>query len=420
MAEQKVEREKTGYERFGLRSNPFRDLSSESLENVDIFHVVQELDANLNRIKEEVFYKENKAFIAILGGLGAGKTERLLLAANEGRKQNAFVVFQSMSMETRWAIEGILENIVKEAHLGFIQRLFSAPKWYRAIIKARKQVGKSYDPEKAGRVIAAALNAKRSSLLLINDFHHLAKTEDQKRFLHVLHVLADHIEHGVMIMISCDQEFFEHLMCDNASLNQRINRQILVPPLKNNEACLMLAKRILEKRLVDDVDPLYPFTPDAVGFLNEDARGNPRQLLKSADVTIDYAAKKRAIMIDEELIREMLVLGKNQQLNINMEALIVDSESDLHKKPEKSVVLNIEEQISDLEHAVKHTTGSKRSKPDAGKSHELKNKASATEDIGDRVSKMKCPQCNKLISMALKDEDDVIQCPYCDFIGSIS
>jgi len=118
MAEQKVEREKTGYERFGLRSNPFRDLSSESLENVDIFHVVQELDENLNRIKEEIFYKENKAFIAILGGLGAGKTERLLLAANEGRKQNAFVVFQSMSMETRWAIEGILESITKETHLG--------------------------------------------------------------------------------------------------------------------------------------------------------------------------------------------------------------------------------------------------------------------------------------------------------------
>jgi len=45
---------KGGYERYGLTGNPFRDLSSDSIENVDIFHVHQSIDDSITNIMEEV------------------------------------------------------------------------------------------------------------------------------------------------------------------------------------------------------------------------------------------------------------------------------------------------------------------------------------------------------------------------------
>jgi type II secretory pathway predicted ATPase ExeA len=311
--------QKSVYERYGLSGNPFRDLSSENLDNVDIFHVTQGVDGELARIKEEVFYKENRVVIAVLGGLGAGKTERLLLAANEAKQNNYFYVLRNMTFETRWVVGGILDLIMKRSHLNAFARIFSAPQWYRNIKKITKKSTLSYDPEEAGRIIAQALNENAPSFLLINDFHHLSKAADAERFLHVLHVLVDHIDQGVMVMLSSDQRFFETLMHHHPSLNERINRKIILPPLTDDEANLMVAKRLLEKRMVEDVDPLYPFTSEAIGFLNDETKGNPRRLLKLADVVIDFAANKRAIMIDDSLVREVLTLGKNQQLSIKLE-----------------------------------------------------------------------------------------------------
>jgi type II secretory pathway predicted ATPase ExeA len=456
--------EKRGYERYGLSSNPFRDLASESLENVDIFHVVQGIDEELTRIKEEVFYKDNKAVIAILGGLGAGKTERLLLTANEAKQQKSFCLLQNMSMETKFAVEGILERIISETHLSFFKRIFAAPSWYRDVVKKQKKTEKGYDPEKAGRVIAAALNANVPSYLLINDFHHLAQAEDQERFFNVLHVLADHITHGVMVMISCDRTYFDSVMKHHVSLDERINRKIVVPPLHDDEANLMVAKRLLEKRMVDDVDPLYPFTPEAISLLNQQAKGNPRHLLKIADVIIDFAAKKRAIMIDDVLVREILTLRKNQQLDTDIEAepvlssveapVIVNVTAPKHSShptalsinnPLKSgsginnpsskkhsrnpvppveshqnIVVNKKNDSSNLSKAqpMMKKNLSKRPQGTVSRNPVVKSPSvSSSSSTSDHAAKLRCPICKKIFTTEI--DDGTISCPYCDFIGTV-
>jgi type II secretory pathway predicted ATPase ExeA/ribosomal protein S27E len=309
----------TVYERYGLSSNPFRDLSSESLENIDIFHVTQAVDEELTRMKEEIIYKENKAVVGVLGGLGAGKTERMLLAANEASSQGLFYIMANMTFETQWVIEGVLDSIINNKKIGLFSRLFSSPKWLKEVYKLKKVSKTGYDPERAGRVIAEALNSNAPSFLFINDFHHLSHALDSQRFLHVLHVLVDHIRHGVMIMIVSDLKFFQGLMKNHPSLNERINRKIIVPPLSDDEANLIIAKRLLEKRIVDDIEPLYPFTDDGIRLLNTEVKGNPRHLLKLADVVIEYAARKRAIMIDESIVHEIVTLGKNKQLHVEFD-----------------------------------------------------------------------------------------------------
>ncbi|MEM0493486.1 MAG: hypothetical protein QXS02_06015 [Candidatus Thermoplasmatota archaeon] len=422
---------KTGYERYGLSSNPFRDLSSESLENVDIFHVTQRIDEDLLRIREEVFYKENKAVIAVLGGLGAGKTERLLLVANEAKRNKAFYVFQNMTFETKWVVEGILDIIIQQTKLGFFTRIFFPPKWYRGVVKKRKRAEKEYDPDKAGRVIAEALNQNTPSFLLINDLHNLSKAEDAERFLHTLHALIDHINPGVMIMISSDQVFFETLMRSYKSLNERINRKLVIPPLSDQEAQLMIAKRLLEKRLVDDVDPLYPFTPEGVSFMNVEVNGNPRRLLKLADVVIDYASKKRCIMIDETVVSEVIAMIKEQKIEVledqqgvDMVCIPIKKEVPFKNPKDKGIDNTLAGDIPVKKEVFSKKKNFKKKVNRSGNfcvSDDNVDKKHTLNDEGEKtLIKVSCPICQKIFTCELNRKNPILRCPYCDFVGSVT
>lgn len=297
--------DKTGYERYGLTGNPFRDLSSESLDNVEIFHVRQKADDELRGIMEEIVAKENKAVVALLGGLGAGKTERLLMLEAEAQRKGVFMVMRNITAETRWVVKVVCEGMI-EAAKGKKKGLFSSSGWQRDLAKIAKNIAKGYDPEQAGMAIADALNRNAPSILMLNDLHVLQRDEDTDRFMHALHVIFDRIDKGVMVMLTSDAGYFDYLMIGKESLSARINKRIAIQPLSVQEACLMIAKRLLSKRVVEDMQPLYPFTEQSVMAMNASVKGNPRELLKAADKVIDQAATKRIIQVDEEFVRSVL------------------------------------------------------------------------------------------------------------------
>jgi type II secretory pathway predicted ATPase ExeA len=296
---------KGGYERYGLTGNPFRDLSSDSIDNVDIFHVHQKVDDTVTTIIEEVVARESKAVVAILGGLGAGKTERLLLAANLAKRENFFWVMQNMNRSANWLTKGIADGVMKYYGLGSFAKIFSAPPWYKELAKINK-AGSAFDADAAGRAIAKALNSKTPSFLLLNDLHNMTSAEDREIFLKTFHTLIDNTDPGTMVMLSCDESFFNALMAKNASLSQRINRTLVVSPLEDHEASLVIAKRLLAKRLVEEMDPIYPFTEETIKALNAEAKGNPRQLMKLADLVIDLAASRKAMRVDIGLAEEVV------------------------------------------------------------------------------------------------------------------
>lgn len=306
--------EKTGYERYGLTGNPFRDLSSESIENIEIFHVAQAIDSALQSMTDEVLAKENKAVIVLLGSLGSGKTERLLMLKNQAKQENALWTMRNITAETRWVVVTVAEGIMESVKLGSFSRIFTAPGWYKGLMKIAKSADKGYDPEKIGMAIADALNENAPAFLLLNDMHNLEKGEDSARFLQVLHVLFDRIDKGVMVMLTSSESYFDYLMTGQDSLMARINKRLLVQPLNDQEASLMIAKRLLAKRVVEDMPNLYPFTDSSVREMNRTAKGNPRELLKVADKVIDGAAKKKLIQINDDAVRGVLsVPGKAQE-----------------------------------------------------------------------------------------------------------
>jgi hypothetical protein len=294
------------YGRYGLASNPFRELTSDNIRAIDLMHVEQEIDEELNTLREEIQDRESKAVIAILGRLGAGKTERLLLFREWAKKQGYMCIFEDVTMDANALLLRICRSLIENSkELDFVKG-FSAPKWFKELQRAEKKSKKDYDPERVATAIANALNSTVPSLLLVNDLHNLRQSPEMERFLQTLQVLMNKIDPGVLIMMSSNHSDFIHFLEINRSLEQRINRAIKIAPLKDEEAAYLLAKRMVARRLVEDMDPLYPFSKESISFLNEVADGNPRQLLRISSIVIEKAAKKKISRIEKGAIEEIM------------------------------------------------------------------------------------------------------------------
>lgn len=294
------------YDRFGLTGNPFRDLSSENLSDVELYHVNLEVDDALRTIRDEVYDKENHAVVAIVGPHGSGKTERLLVARADAKERGAFAVYFDVLAKTPMVLRGLAEEFHKSATAAGLVKTFSAPGWLKGISALEKIKDTGYDPISAGKVIGLALNETAPSFLLLNDLHNLMESSEADAFAKTVQEITDVIKPGVFIMFVCYPSYLAWLTVNHAPFASRINRTFVLPGLTPEEAQLLLAKKLLPKRLVEDLDPIYPFDAEAVTVLNEAAGGNPRRLLELADLTIEHALSRRSFRVDVNVVQEVL------------------------------------------------------------------------------------------------------------------
>jgi len=294
------------YERYGLTGNPFRELASESLDNVTIYHVNQDVDDTLRTIKDEVFDKENRVVAAITGELGAGKTERLLLALAEARERKAFTVYFDITTKTPWVLRGLAATFQKSAKAAGMIKFLGGPAWLRPVAALTRAKDERYDPREVGRILGAALNATAPSALLLNDVHNLIETKEIDSFAKVLQEICDVVKPGVLVMFTCYSSYLAWLTVNHPAFVSRINRTIVLKSLSDEEAALLLAKKLLVKRLVEDLDPIYPFDREAIHELNLTAHGNPRHLLELADLAVEYGVAHRAYRVDAEVVHTIL------------------------------------------------------------------------------------------------------------------
>ncbi len=298
------------YERYGLTGNPFRELASESLADVTIYHVNQDVDAMLRTIREEVFDKENRAVVAITGIQGAGKTERLLMTASEAKERKAFCVYFDVTTTTQWLLRGLAEAFQKAAKEGGHVKMLGSPAWLRPITALARAKPGAYDPKRVGRQIGEALNAAAPSFLLLNDLHNLVEMAEVDAFVKTIEEVTDVIRPGVLVMFTCYASYLAWLSVNHPAFVSRINRALPLVPLSDDEARLVIAKKLLAKRIVEELEPTYPFDREAVVELEKAAHGNPRHLLENADTVLERAVATRAYQIDGELVRSALDRGK--------------------------------------------------------------------------------------------------------------
>jgi hypothetical protein len=295
------------YERYGLTSNPFRDLASESLDDVAVYHVNQEIDEILRTIKDEVFDKDNKAIVAVVGPHGAGKTERLLVTAAEAKERGAFAVYYDVPSKTAKVLRGVATQFQEVATAKGRAKLFSQPPWLRAMVGLTKIPDEKYDAQEAGKVLGRALNDTAPSFLLLNDLNNLIESREVDAFAKVIQEVTDTIKPGVLVMFSCYTSYLAWLNQNHPALASRINRTLVLAGFSDEEAALLLAKKLLVKRLVEDLDPIYPFDREAIHLMNQAANQNPRRLLEIADLAVEYGANHRSYRVDAEVVNAVLV-----------------------------------------------------------------------------------------------------------------
>ncbi len=301
------------FERYGLTSNPFRELASESLQDIEVYHVNLEIDQSLQSIRDEVWEKENRVVVAIVGSHGTGKTERLLVTAAEAREHKAFTVYMDVTSQTNWILRGLAGEFLKAAKLAGVPKGFSYPAWFREITALQKVSDEKYDPIQAGKTIAQALSENAPAVLLLNDLHNLTKTPELDAFGKTLQEVFDAIRPGVLVMFGCYQGYLDWIVKNRPALASRINRTFYLPKMTNDEAALLLAKKLLGRRVVEEIEPLYPFDKEAVAAINEAAGGNPRRILEIADLAIEYGVEHRAYRVDGEAVKAALAAHQEEK-----------------------------------------------------------------------------------------------------------
>ncbi len=301
------------YERFGLTGNPFRDLASESQDELLLQHVNQDVDRTLESIREEVADKENHAVVAILGEIGAGKTERLRVTAAEARERKILPVYVDVPerAESLWAALG--RGFREAAQAAGLLRLFGTPAWYRGVAGLERPRRTPRDPAEVGQALRRALNEAAPSVLLLNDLHALAAPAELSAFARAFEEVTGGIRPGVLVMFSAYEEYFDRLRAAEPALASKVNRSFVLGRFRDDEAALLLAKKLLAKRVVEDLDPTYPFDREAVAVLNAAAQGNPRRLLEEADLALELALARRAYRIEAAIARAALAVGRESR-----------------------------------------------------------------------------------------------------------
>lgn len=295
--------QRPGYERFALVSNPFHDLASESLDETEVYHVTQEVDEAFERMKQEVLERTRKAFVLIVGPLGSGKTQRLRVTAGQADAVEAFSLFLNLGEAPPDPVAAIAEGLLDGVRERKLAKGFSPPRWSKDLQAIAK--GKMLNPETAGRTLAESLNALGPSYLLLNDIDAL-HGEAEARILQTMLAMVSHLREGVLVAVACQRTHFNDLNKRAGPLMSRVNRVLELRGLTNEEAELLLAKRMAGRRLIEDLDPTYPFTPAAIAEINRAGDGSPRRLLQLADLVLDAAVKDRAFQIGPELVQSCL------------------------------------------------------------------------------------------------------------------
>ncbi|WP_048058286.1 AAA family ATPase [Pyrococcus yayanosii] len=298
------------YDVYGLSGNPFKELASEGIEDIESIHVYQEVDMKLSMVVSEVVGSRSSVAFSIVGPLGMGKTQRLKSVAKAIEERGGKAIYVKVDTSdilkvTRDIFNAFkppksrtnifLENLTKK--LGFIDRLE----------KMLSSVGE-YKSRDIAEMLSAELGKHKYSALLLDELENMAGAEEKEKilFFEMLRHFISNMPSGSIFAFASVPEAYEEYARQFPAFFMRLHYEFKLRPMSFDEVLELVKKRLNRVRVKDTDDPIYPFTEKAIRLIHELGGGNPRQILRLLHYVLSEAAKHKFDPIDDYVVTTIL------------------------------------------------------------------------------------------------------------------
>ncbi|WP_297092896.1 ATPase [Thermococcus sp.] len=298
------------YEVYGLSRNPFEQLASEGITDVESIHVYQEVDMRLQMIISEVIGNKSSIALSIVGPLGMGKTQRLKTIAKaieENRGKAIYVKVDTndilkLTRDIFYALKPprsrtniFLENLSRK--LGFIDRL-------EKMLSNRDE----YKSRDIAELLTEQMGKYPYCALLLDELENMQTASEREKiqFFEMLRHFISNMPQGCIVAFACVPEAYEEYSKIFPAFFMRLHYEFKLRPMSIDEAYELVKKRLNRVRIRDTDDPLYPFTEEAVKLIHELGKGNPRQILRLLHYVLSEAAKHKFDPIDDYVVTTIL------------------------------------------------------------------------------------------------------------------
>lgn len=301
-------------ERLGLSSNPFHP--DATARSALAWHVEQDADRQLWELQREILHGRGPHMVAVVGGRGAGKSHRLLMAGQRALQAGGFQAIHPVADCRPDALVARLASAtLAGCRLGGLDHALSSPRWYRNVVPMTKRGPQQADPASDGPELARALNANAPAFLLIDDLHTLPISRAADAYVETLLMMREHLDPGVLVVWTCDPQRIEAMVAREPGLLDDDLAPIRLGPLSDGQAQRLVAARLATHRLSDAVDPLFPFRAETVDRMNRAAGGNPHALVRMAELLLEATGRRGAFEIAAEAVDDSLLVRPVSSLN---------------------------------------------------------------------------------------------------------
>lgn len=337
----------SSYERFGLEKNPFTDLSSEAIRDIEKIHVSQEIDSRIADILSDVIGENSGIALSLVGPLGSGKTQRLKGVHKLIQESGGMSIYQKIDsndiIKTTLDIfsyfseydeeeieqpveevaiaeesefgEGAYEQPYQEEKLSFFQkikRFFSGGARSAPIVEEYEDselTRANYNSQDIGNQLIDYLGEYKRSALIIDEMENIltAPNTDLILFFEFIREFISNMPESSVFIMACTNNAYDRIREINPAFVARLHNELFSEPLSDERAIKLVQKRLEYSRRKSIINPLYPFEESAIVLANSMAKGNPRDLLKLLHTTLFTATRDNFVeFIDDRYLAKVL------------------------------------------------------------------------------------------------------------------
>jgi ABC-type dipeptide/oligopeptide/nickel transport system ATPase component len=293
------------YQRFHLKANPFTQLSSEGIQNIEELHVSQSVDS---RIVEAIANVMEGASIAVIlvGDLGTGKTQRLRGIMHVIEDHGGTAIYLKVdSSDIIHTTTDIFSVFVPEETPGFFDRFRGGEKKTYLLTK------ENYDSSELGEALKENMSSYFFPALLLDEMENIMMTPEKELilFFEMLRQFISSMPSGCLFVVSCTPEGFSRMQEMFPAFIVRFHYQLRSESLSDEEAVELARKRLEKERKPEEetLNPVYPFEDSAIHLINDMARGNPRILLRILHIVLTSASCDELVdLIDDRYVSQVI------------------------------------------------------------------------------------------------------------------